>query len=367
MKTCMTVFRHELQKILQDKKLLAAMIVMPLMIVFMTTFLTRPVTETPSSGTPRIYALGNALEALETEGFEIVPAEEESIEELTGSGKLRDGDAALQLKDGAAVIYYNEADTGSSALAETCRQLLRSRALAEYAAVHGVPFEGLTAEEDLSPRKDGRSAIISFLLPYMLVLLLFQSSSSYAIDTIAGEKERGVFSTLLLTPHRPGSLICGKLLACTLFGIFSCVTYMLILVLSAVITGVDSYGLMSARVSSGTLAMLALCALLLSNLFATVAVMISLHARTEKEARTLQLPVYGLTLVLSVLAMFRAGTLSALHYAIPVYNISVLIQDLLSSGADAGHALITLISLAVCTALLFAVTVLCFRREEIRC
>lgn len=366
MKTCMHIFRHELQKILGDKKLLASMVVLPLIIVFITSFLS-------GAGSPaqaqksRIYALDGALPEQSVGAVEIIPTEAKTLPQLLETLELRAEDAVLQVNGGAAVIYYNSANTASVSLSQLCRQMLADQALAELAAVNTVDLSGRIVLKDMNAKQGGGNSLMAIMLPYMLVLLLFQSASEFATDTIAGEKERGVFSKTLLTPHSPTPIICGKLLSSTLCGLISSGVYILIVVGMAWVTGVDSYGLLSADLAPGAVALMVFCAVLLSCLFASIAVMCSLYAADTRGARSMRLPVYGITMALALLAILRMGTVSWVYYAIPIYNICLVMQDVLSSALEAGKMLVTVLSLGVCTAAVVSVTVLSFRKEEIRC
>lgn len=366
MKTCMHIFRHELQKILGDKKLLASMVVLPLIIVFITSFLsgTDPQAQAQKS---RIYALDGVLPEQSTNAFKIVSVEQKTLPQLLETVELRAEDAVLQVSGSAAVIYYNSANAASVSLSNLCRQLLADQALAKFAVANTVDLSGRIVLKDLSAKQSGGNALLAIMIPYMLVLLLFQSASEFATDTIAGEKERGVFSKTLLTPHNPTPIICGKLLSSTLCGLSSSAVYILIVVGVSWVTGVDSYGLLSAELAPGEVALMVFCAVLLSCLFASIAVMCSLYAADTKGARSMRLPVYGVTMALALLAMLRMGTVSWAYYAIPIYNICLMMQDVLSSALEAGKMLVTVLSLGACTVAVVTVTVMSFKKEEIRC
>lgn len=366
MKTCMHVFRHELKKILGDKKLLVSMVALPLIIVFITSFLSGTDSQTQTKKS-RLYALNGVLPEQSVGSVEIVPVQQKTLEQLLETVELRAEDAILQFNDGSAVIYYNSANTGSVSLSRLCRQMLVEQALAEFAAVQAVDLSGRIVLRDMNAKQHGGNSLTAIMLPYMLVLLLFQSASEFATDAIAGEKERGVFSKILLTPHSPTPIIWGKLLSSTLCGLISSGVYILIVAGVGSITGEDAYGLLSADLTAGEVALMVFCAVLLSYLFAGIAVMCSLYASDTKQARSMRLPVYGVTMALALLAMLRVGTVSCAYYAIPIYNICLVMQDVLSAALDAGKMLVTVLSLSVYTAAVITVTVLSFQKEEIRC
>ena len=80
----------------------------------------------------------------------------------------------------------------------------------------------------------------------------------------------------------------------------------------------------------------------------------------------MKLPVYGATMVLALAAMLRVGSVSKMLYAIPIYNICIVMQDVLASSVEVGKTLITVLSLLLCSFAVGVFTVLLFKRESIR-
>ena len=197
--------------------------------------------------------------------------------------------------------------------------------------------------------------------------IVYGPGSGYAVDTIAGEKERGVFAKLLLTPVSPAPIIGGKLLSSVVCGLLSTGAYIGISVGAAVITGNDTMGILAADLTPAMIGLLVCCAVLLSWFFANLSILCSLYARTVKAANTMKLPVYGISMVLALAAMLRVGAASGVQYMIPVYNISIMMQDILNNSMEIGNMGITVVSLLVCSLIVSCVTVVSFRKEAVRC
>ena len=81
----------------------------------------------------------------------------------------------------------------------------------------------------------------------------------------------------------------------------------------------------------------------------------------------MKLPVYGASMGLALAAMLRIGAASSVHYMIPVYNISIMMQDILNNSMEIGNMGITVVSLLVCSLIVSCVTVVYFRKEAVRC
>jgi sodium transport system permease protein len=75
-------------------------------------------------------------------------------------------------------------------------------------------------EIDLST-PESRGALILAMLPYFIMIGLFVSGMSVAIDTTAGEKERKSLEPLLINPLPRWQIMAGKLLATTAFTLIS--------------------------------------------------------------------------------------------------------------------------------------------------
>lgn len=366
MKVCLQVFRHELAKLLSDRKLLGAIFLMPLIIVSTTMFLTAP-KEDPAVETYHIYVLGGASVQLPpADNVEVIVAEYQTVEELAGRVSLSASDVVLNVDDSGVTIYFNALDVVSQTLSGICERFFRSSALFRFAAADMVDISGLVSVEDVGSQTDSGSMLKAILLPYVLVLLLFQDTSGYAIHSIAGEKERGVFSKLLLAPVSPVPVICGKLFSSVVCGMMSSGVYILVVLLSAVVTGEDTFGLLDAGLTPAMAFLLVLCASVLSVFFAALSVLCSLFAKTVKEAQAMRLPVYGVTMVLALLSIFRSGTVPPHLYGVPIYNACIVMQDVLSSSVEIRNMLITLLSFFVSTCIVGCIAIHSFKKEQIR-
>ena len=137
-----------------------------------------------------------------------------------------------------------------------------------------------------------------------------------AIDSIAGEKERGTLETLLTTAASRGEILVAKHL-----GVLA-IALLITLLQSAnllVYVGLKLLPLpanLAAAVTPGTVALLFFMYLPVAALVASVLLLISGYARSYKEAQMYFMPVVLLGLV-PALAPFLPGDFIALHYRPP--------------------------------------------------
>jgi len=181
-------------------------------------------------------------------------------------------------------------------------------------------------------------------LPLFVVLMVLLGAFYPAIDVTAGERERGTLETVLCSPIRRFDLMLGKVLAvaslAALTGVLNlasmAVTLMQILRLAAQNVVVDiPWG--HALLSSLVIFPAAL-------LFAAVFVALGATARTFKEAQTLLMPVYFLTVAPAMAGAIGEYPLRGIVAWIPGMNITLLARDLLVGRATWSGGLATLAS-----------------------
>ncbi|MCD9031926.1 ABC transporter permease [Luteimonas sp. Y-2-2-4F] len=74
---------------------------------------------------------------------------------------------------------------------------------------------------DLASEEAKRGVMLSFLLPYLLVLSTFFGGAYLIIDATAGERERQSLEPLLATPAARGAIVSGKMAAACVLGVTS--------------------------------------------------------------------------------------------------------------------------------------------------
>lgn len=343
MTACFLIFRHELTKLFSDRKLLASIFLMPVFIVFLMGMMLSIMPES-SEASSCVYVL-HQVSLEPQEGLDMVIVSCATLEQLQKQRELKPSDVVLDLKDTGADIYYWDTNTESYRTAIQCRQMLFDRQLTLFAEEKQIPMAEELPVVDLNDTVDMRNAMVASILPYLLVLLLFQSTRAIAVDTIAGEKDRGVFDRYLMAPVRPMSVVTGKLLFSAVCATASGICYFLAVAVCSAVTGKDSFGLSGACITGSMVGVLFLFSIILSCFTAAIAVLISLWAKTEKEAQSMLLPVLVVFTIAAFAAMLRTGTAFAVSYLIPVYNLCILMQDVLYGATQTQHLMLAAVSL----------------------
>ena len=204
--------------------------------------------------------------------------------------------------------------------------------------------------------------MLAMMLPYMITFLLFASAMSLCTDAIAGEKERGTMASLLLTPMKRSELVFGKMVALSILSSISALVYAVSIVIAmpmmmnSLAEGVDLG--MSLSLSPFQILSMILILVTLVYLYVALISLVSVLAKSMKEASTYVTPLYIIVLLAGMVTMFQSGTeRSDFLHAIPVYGSALSIQNIMTNELSAlqmGYSLAGNLVLAL--VLTFAIT-----------
>lgn len=240
-------------------------------------------------------------------------------------------------------IYYNSADTNSQNAYSMIYTVLDTfeSSLTNKFDINADP----SVRYDLAEEEETSAMILSLLMPLLLTMLLFTGSMSVAMESIAGEKERGTMASLLITPVKRSSIAMGKILA---------------LGITAFASGIITTGFVMASVpklmgeaveitadiySVGDYVMLMLIVISTVLMYVTAISLLSALAKSVKEAQALVTPLMMLVVFVGLTAMISQTAPTEVYwYCIPLYNS---VQSLLAIFSAQGNILHTAVSVAV--------------------
>jgi len=256
-------------------------------------------------------------------------------------------------------IYYNTVKTeGSQAYA------MFTAALAPFQQLT-VPY--FTAEpQDLATEKDLTGMIFSMIAPMLVLMFLFSGCMAVAPESIAGEKERGTFATMLVTPVKRSHIAAGKIIALSALSLLSGICSFLGIIFSlpklmggmetvnAGVYGIGEYMMLLGIVLSSVLVIVALISI------------VSAFAKSVKEATGMISPLMILVMLLGVSTMFSSGSVgSYFWYLIPLYNSARAMNGIFSFAASPVAVLVTIAANLVTSVLLAVALTKMFDSEKI--
>lgn len=390
----LAVLRKELVDTLRDRRTLVAMLVVPLVVspllmVGVARYAQSRAQEAREQ--PLRVALvdphgdsglGDHLDA--APGIEVVP--EKDVSGLPARIAAEELDAAVlvdesfqrevaALRPGGVSLLFKSSDRFDQqkprikAALSGYEQTLLDRRFAGLGLAPDVVRAVRVDEHDVASPRELLGKLVGGLLPYMFILFCFTGSMYPAIDLAAGEKERGTLETLLTAPVRRWSLVFGKFLVVTLTGVTSALIAMLGLYLSV------SYGIeglpaelltaIGQVLAPGTIAAVFALIVPLAMFFAALLLMLSIYARSYKEAVSIISPLTIVVLVPAILALIPGTRLTAVTAVIPVLNVSLATRELVAGTAPPALVVLVFASLlALAGASLFACS-RWFAREDV--
>ncbi len=251
-------------------------------------------------------------------------------------------------------VFYNSTDSDSERVYAQVAAMLDS-----YEATLANKFDVNGGDEvyNLASEKDRSGQVFSSLMPLLLTILLFSGCMAIAPESIAGEKERGTLSTLLVTPLRRSELALGKIFAITIVGTLSAISSTIGTILSLPqLTGGASDGL-PLFYTMGDYLLLGIVVLSTVLLFVSLMSILSAFAKSIKEAQTYMTPLMIVVMLAGVTGMFGGAAEQPLVYLIPVYNSVQCMNAVFSFEVVQLHVAITVVSnLVYCGALAFILT-----------
>ena len=209
---------------------------------------------------------------------------------------------------------------------------------------------------------------LGMMLPYFITILLFAGAMGIGTDMIAGEKERGTMASLLVAPVKRSSIVLGKVFALMVVSGISSLVYVAGMVICTPfmmdsMTGMDEA--LNLNLGPDQILMLGLLLVAIAFLYSAVVALISVFAKTTKEASSYIMPVYMVVLVVGLLTMFRMGNGGPWDYYIPFYNSAIALQAILSHELTMSQYLITLVETLALGGILTVLIARAFNNEKV--
>jgi ABC-type Na+ efflux pump permease subunit len=188
-----------------------------------------------------------------------------------------------------------------------------------------------------------------------------------ALDTTAGEKERGTLETLLVAPVRPLEVMLAKYLTVALVSTLASLMNLAAMGVTFMV-GLQLGGPTPIRLELGAgqlatlLACLVPCAFMVSGLCLVVASL----ARNFKEGQALLTPVMLVATLPGILALMPGIELNAGTALLPLLNVALLVKATILGTASGLHVALTVLSVGACAAVTLALAANAFQSEALR-
>lgn len=393
------IFQKEMARIFRDKKMVFSVFILPVAIMIGILMVTGTFQKRMLSnieGHPPIVYVENEPESFqqfcEAAEVKVKPVKEGEVEKV--KEKILKGDVDLLLSfpenmdhkiaeyqtgDEIPEIlpYYNPGedyskeafDTVGGTLLETYRQVLLGQRVGNLEQIEIFKVDRESEAIQIKDEDKVNGKVLGMMLPYFITILLFAGAMGLGVDMITGEKERGTMASLLVTPVKRSSIVLGKVFALMALTGISSVIYVAAMVACMPIMAKTMGGNIGDgfKISMDVKQIIMLGALLiaLSFLYSTLIALVSVFAKSMKEASSYIMPMYMLILVIGLSTMFSFGNTPESSYWIPVYNSSVVLKEILTQEVTILHYVITLLMTFGMGAILTGVIVKAFESEKV--
>jgi sodium transport system permease protein len=212
---------------------------------------------------------------------------------------------------------------------------------------------------DLADSKEKSGNFLATLLPMFLMMFMFYSAIAVTTGAITGEKERGTFTLLFAAPVGTRELAAGKVIAlsietllCGISGslgiLFSLPRLIDKLVFEFAAFNVQSTGLIFKLnlYSIADYIFLVLSLFSVACLIVTMIALVSICAKTVREAQMLLAPLIMLLMSMSLFATLYGGNgqMEWYHCLIPFYNTIKILSGIFGKDYTFFKVLLTALS-----------------------
>lgn len=268
-------------------------------------------------------------------------------------------------------LVLDSSNTRASAATERARRLLESygrQSAAMRLLARGVGPEVLTPIEvrgvDVATPA-GRSVLILGMMTYFCLMSMLVGGFYLAIDTTAGERERGSLEPLLSLPVTRAQLIIGKILATCAF---MAVSLLLTLVATAIALSFVPLESLGMSANFGPRVVLAIFGVMVAfvPLGAGLMTVVASFTRSNREAQTWLSVVLIVPLAPIMFAVMNGTRPTPGLMAIPSLSQHLLATDLLrGDGVDTMHVAVSVATTVGAGLALIWIATRLYRREAI--
>ena len=392
-KNIKAIFTKEIIGAIRDKRTLIAMIIVPLVfypLLFIGMGYLNQVGSKKSEDAVSMVAVNGAEFALQlSEYLENQEKINITIQEVDTFAKLKNGeiqaiieippqfdDKIKQGEPSRLVLKYDTTEVKSRVAQKRINQVIDeysrkivSKRLSGLNLKEEIIHPLIIETENVASSEKVAGAFLGFLMPYLVIILIFAGAMHTAIDITAGEKERGTIATLLVSQISRLEIVLGKCLAVMMVS-FTSMTIGLIgisisLLSGNAIAGSGNIEGIKLGITFNSIFLLFLILLPLVGLTSSVLVIVGIFARNIKEASSYITPIYMLTIFLGIISISQGMELSGNMFLIPVLNSSFVFKEILIGKIYWSHIITTFSANIIFAGIaLFGATRL-FNKEEV--
>lgn len=377
MNKTLLILKKELREVFRDKKSLAMMLIIPVLIpliIIGMSALFESETSTDVNTYNKIgfnYELSDIeLEILDSLEIDYSINDTDALEEEFNKQEIN---SYIIKENNHYVINYDSANiesSGSASLAESFLETYKSVLEENYLSNNNVDileFNNLLTYEEKTQEQQNYFANYIVNYAFLFILMAITVSATYpATDATAGEKERGTLETLLTFPIKSKDIIIGKLLSVTLSSIITGVLGLILSVLAILYVGntYDIYSgteLLNAPIIIYALIIIIAYSIMISGLCIAIASM----SKSFKEAQSALTPLTFIAFFPGMIVFMIDISNNAILSLIPFINFSMIFTDVTNNNLNILYLILMLISTIVIITIVITYIIRQYKSEKI--
>lgn len=208
------------------------------------------------------------------------------------------------------------------------------------------------------------------MIPALIVIMLLSPTMGLAADLGAGEKERGTFEPLLSTSVNRNSILWGKITTISIVSVLTLLLSMVSLLVSfkgfvnSVSEGMGEG--INLNINIITILFIILFCIFIIIFMSTLQVVISISARSTKEANTYLSGLIIPIMILAFIPMYMdVKNIGIIFFNIPIINSICVMKEIMIGIYNTTHILIVLAWHIFYVVLALIVAKILFSREEL--
>lgn len=375
-----TVFSKEWSRIFRDKKLVFSLFILPVIITAallgLVFFLMDMASKEQSKHIAKIQiqnAPARIVELLKDSKDEIkFLSKDENLD--SAKIEVQNGNLDLivvfpenfdkEVSDGKypqIKTFYNPSENYSSnarnsfiSVAEQYRSEKIKEKYGNEESIKMFSIDSDNQEGEIVDQKKASGKALGGIVPYFITILLMAGAMSIGADSIAGEKERGTLASLLMCPVKRSSIAFAKVCTLSLVSLISAAIYVVVMFAGYKIIGanVGMTANFSVSLDASQIAMLITLIMEICVLYVAIIALVSVFAKTVKEAQSYITPIYFIVILAGLVTMFLKSDPSETSFLIPVYNVSIafkaIFEGTLTAVQFAEVSIVTIVLIVIC-------------------
>lgn len=370
--------KKELRSIFRDKKTVTLIFVFPLLIAFFIFLLSS--TYENSVNDKEIYnvAVNYQLTDIEktlTKENQLKTKYYASLKEMEKAFKKDKVSAYIYYdkEKNTYTIYSDEGMTGISAsgFATSYLESYNTYLGNKYLLDHDIDPEEvynnfLVKTKYIEGENYLLQTILSLAFTYIIIAIAM-ASSSLATSATAVEKEQGTLETLLTFPVTSKELITGKYLATVIMSLFASL-FGYIITLASLMIAKGKYKVyedINLFINPENIIIGILICLAASLLIAGLAILLTAHSKSYKEAQMASQVLTMITIIPMFISMLNIPIISKLYYAIPVLSHVQILMDIFTTKINYNNIILCLLSSIIISIIIIDIIIKKFKSEKV--